>query len=510
MLASHIKTRPKLQVISSHKVSQSTPTDKLHHEEEPLCSPADSNASFLSSVVSGIAEKSASELGSLLKSAYKSLREKEKNLLLAAEIGKSLLEHNQALKSDYDKLLENVRNCELESRQQQETQEGEDMRFISNKRSYDEIIESLERKNAEIQLLLEQTQKESDLTNQTYNKKQQKLESEIEILKHDLDLAAQKVQELEEIKKQQHVGQLDERREFEQRQSEDLELLGELTKKLEELCMENKHLQLSKKSVEDKLLVSLKDLDLLKKEFEQFELTQLNYATLQEAFEQQRKHIKELSDSLEDHRLILSKLRDRGLWSPHTPSLISKRSTSSTITSFLFNQKQHRSLLGELEHAWSQNYTMKKSASETHLSDLSSEESLPNKLYEMTERHLTSFYNAPADYAADTLFATLGIDDHAFLEDAEELMAKSLSDSSLFGPKGNGTIYAEHDLYPALIKRQTQTQVESLPKGGLINRILFHIRCLFRSLFRWCRFAIILSAAIFINLWKGPDLLLDH
>ncbi|KAI8080678.1 uncharacterized protein B0P05DRAFT_578942 [Gilbertella persicaria] len=486
-------------------MSQSTPTNKFYQEEEPPYSPADSTTSFISSVVAGIAEKSASELGSLLKNAYKSLREKEKNLLLAAEIGKSLLEHNQALKSDYDKLLQNVKHCEIEAKQQQE--EEETMRLISSKKAYDSIIESLERKNAEIQQMLEQTQQESEFTNEAYQKKQRKLESEIEILRHDLDLAAQKVQELEELKKQQHVGQLDERRDFEQRQSEDLELLEELTVKLEELFIENKHLQLSKKSVEAKLMTSLQDLDTLKKEFEQFELTQQNYLALQEAFEQQRVHIRELNDSLEDHRLILSKLRDRGLWSPHTPSMTSKRSTSSTIsTSLLYQQK---SLLGELEHVWKGN-GLTKSRSDTSLSQLSDTSSLSSKLYEMTERNLTSFYNAPADYAVDTLLSTLGIEDRAMLDEAEHYLTKrSEGDISLFGPEGNGTVYAELNLYPILSKQVETVNPES-PKKGLVNHILFHIRYLFRSLFRWCRFAIILTAAIFINLWKGPDLLLEQ
>jgi hypothetical protein len=81
MLASQINNRPRLRVIPT-KYSQSTPTyrqeqDDNHH---PPYSPADSTSSFLSSV-SGIAEKSASELGSLLKNAYRSLREKEKSEL---------------------------------------------------------------------------------------------------------------------------------------------------------------------------------------------------------------------------------------------------------------------------------------------------------------------------------------------------------------------------------------------------------------------------------------------
>ncbi|GAN11435.1 hypothetical protein MAM1_0603d10998 [Mucor ambiguus] len=512
MLASDLnkrKLRPRLKVVST-KYSQSTPTTTHVYQEDSDSpySPANSSSSFMSSV-SGIAEKSASELGSLLKNAYKSLREKEKNLLLAAEIGKSLLEHNQNLKSDYDKLLQNAKNCQFHTRHDNQEYEN-NMRLISSKKAYDAIIESLERKNQDLEHMLENTQQHSELTNQTNLQKQRKLEVEIEILKNNLDLAAQKVQDLEESRQfqQERAKQLDERRDYEQQQNEDLELLEELTIKMEELFIENKHLQLSKKAVEEKLVISLRDLDSLRHDFENFELTNQCYEQLQEAFERQTIHIRELNDSLEDHRLVLSRLRDKGLWSPQqssTPSVSGHHSVFSTCVS-------KQSLMGELENAWSKN-CLTKSKSDSNLSTLSS------KLFDlasMTERNLTSFYTAPADYALGTILSTMGVDDRSMLDEAEHFLAASTtSTDDLFGPEGNTSLYKEVDLYPSyrslpsLKTISTKLQYEDQPKKGLINHILFQIRYVFRSIFRWCRFAIILTTAIFINLWKGPDLLLD-
>ncbi|CAO3653005.1 unnamed protein product [Mucor fragilis] len=496
MLASDLnksKLRPRLKVVST-KYSQSTPTTTQAYQEDsdPPYSPADSSSSFMSSV-SGIAEKSASELGSLLKNAYKSLREKEKNLLLAAEIGKSLLEHNQNLKSDYDKLLQNAKNCQFEIRHDHQEYEN-NMRLISSKKAYDSIIESLERKNQDLEHMLEHTQQHSDLTNQTNLQKQRKLEVEIELLKNNLDLAAQKATRR--------------KRDYEQQQNEDLELLEELTIKMEELFIENKHLQLSKKAVEEKLVISLRDLDSLRHDFENFELTNQCYEQLQEAFERQTIHIRELNDSLEDHRLVLSRLRDKGLWSPqqsNTPSVSGHHSVFSTCVS-------KQSLMGELENAWSKN-CLTKSRSDSNLSTLSS------KLFDlasMTERNLTSFYTAPADYAFGTILSTMGVDDRSILDEAEHFLAASTtSTDDLFGPEGNISLYKEVDLYPnyhslpSLTTNSAKLRYEDQPKKGLINHILFQIRYVFRSIFRWCRFAIILTTAIFINLWKGPDLLLD-
>jgi hypothetical protein len=386
------------------------------------------------------------------------------------------------------------------------------MRLISSKKAYDKIIESLERKNAEIQSLLDHTQQHAELTDQAHLQKQRKLEAEIEVLRANLDMAAQKIQELEESRQlqQERVRQLDEKRDYEQRQTEDLELLEELTVKMEEMFIENKHLQASKRAVEEKLIVSLQDLERLRNDFEHFELTNQGYAELQEAFELQTTHIRELNDSLEDHRLILSRLRDRGLWSPHHSTTPSESGPQSIFSACVSKQ----SLLGELEHAWSNSNKLSKSHSETNLS--TSNSALSAKLFDlasMTERNLTSFYHAPADYAFDTLLSTVGIEDRSLFEEAEQFLTKAYDDEDLFEPEGNGTIYAERDLYPKPKSILQQNQMVMAPdepdQKGLVNRIVFHIRYLFRSIFRWCRFAIILATAIFINLWRGPDLLLD-
>ena len=505
MLAnSHLKkSKPRLVVIPTYH-SHSTPTQ--HTYTDPS-SPAASTTSFASSV-SWVAEKSASELGSLLKSAYKSLREKERSeylfyaslflshidtffyhpdLLLAAEIGKSLLEINQTLKHDYDTLLENVQTCESV------TKNDTEMRLMASKKTYDAIIHSLERKNTEIQVLLDQAQHNSNLTAQQYERKQRKLESEIEILESNLESAANKILELEEQNKlkQEHWKRMDERRGFEQRQkSDDLELLEELTIKMQELCFENKQLQTSKKSIEEKLIVSLHDLEKLRSTFEHFEMTHQGYATLQEAFERQSTHIHELNASLEEHRHILARLKEKGLLHSTTHSIYDASESSQ------------QSLFGELEHAFSSRSKLTKSNSESHLSTL-------GKMASMTERNLASFCNAPGDYALETLLSSIGIEDRRSFDEAELLLSMSSYSDDLFGPPEDHTIYAEHNLYPSVFSAQLLKSPPQEQSKGFANRMLDHIRFLFRSLFRWCRFAIILGTAVMINLWKGPDLVFE-
>lgn len=403
------------------------------------------------------------------------------------------------------------------------------MRILSNKKAYDTIIQSLEQKNAEIQSMLDQTQQHTKLTEQQFEKKQRKLESEIEILKGHLDVAANKIHELEESnqQKRQRRKDLDQIRDFEQQQkTDDLVLMEELTNKMQELFIENKQLLSSKKLIEEKLITSLHDLEKLRSNFEHFELTQEGYANLQEAFERQTTHIKELNDSLEDHRQILSRLRDKGLLHSNPASLHQFDQNKPTS-----NNSSMQSLMGELENAfWTSsdeynrkypNPVLSKSNSDTSLSTFS-------KIYDlasMTERNLTSFYNAPGDYALEKLLNKMGVDDRSILDDAEHLLESCSSfsygdDDELFEPEGNGSIYAEHNLYPTTISSQllkldyesrstTTTTSSSIQPKGLTNRLIFQIRYLFRSIFRWCRFAIILGTAVLINLWKGPDLILE-
>ncbi|KAG2204052.1 hypothetical protein INT47_007046 [Mucor saturninus] len=509
MLSTHAnrKLRPRLQVVPT-KYSQSTPThlyspQQMDFMEDPPYSPAASTTSIISSV-SWVAEKSASELGTLLKNAYKSLREKEKNLLLAAEIGKSLLEHNQNLKRDYDKLIQNVSECKARG--------DENDKIRSSRKAYDAIIESLEQKNAEIQSMLDQTQQHSQLTQQQYELKQRKLESEITKLTADLDIAASKIHELEElsVQKRQIRKHMDEMRDFElQQKSDDLVLMEELTTKMQELFTENKQLQASKKSVEEKLIVSLHDLEKLRCNFEHFELTQQGYSTLQEAFERQTTHIQELNDSLEDHRQILSRLRDKGLLHSNTASLYNDDGDDSRPT---MTGSSMQSLMGELENAFSsRKHTngLTKSSSDSNLSTFT-------KIYDlasMTEHKLTSFYKRPGDCILETLLSTVGVNDRRIMEEAENLL-ESASDE-LFAPEQDGNdMYAELNLYPNILPTISSQLLkldddDCIQPKGLSNRILFQIRYLFRSIFRWCRFAIILVTAVLINLWKGPDLILE-
>ncbi|KAL0088644.1 hypothetical protein J3Q64DRAFT_1341311 [Phycomyces blakesleeanus] len=598
---SHRRISPK-KLPGAPKPSMSAPTSNQPIPDawklsEPS-SPALSTSSFMSSV-SWVAEKSAVELVTLLKNAYTVLRDKEKDLTLAAEIGRSLLENNMSLKSKYEALLGQVQTYQQEivldrrearrgelifgnttpdprndaaSSQSKgdrgtETTDDDTMHFVSHQHSRQAIIESLERKNVEIQTMLEQALSENASAGQINDRKTRQLETEIVWLRTNLEEATTRIEELKENQhnRQERIRRHDER-EFEQQITEDQALLEDLTEKVSGLLTDNEHLASSKKAVEEKLACAVHDLGQLRSQFEQFQFNQQGYSLLQEAYQRQFKHIAELNESLEEHRQVLSRLRDRGIWSARQSPSVSDYGAaktrvvpSTTMSSTTLRDPDHhqkQSLLGELENAWQQ----KKCAPQTpHLStndiwpvlqesqsETLSSASIHNRvepprprlrsassfaklrdLATMTERNLTSFCSAPGNYAMEAFLTSAGITDRSILDESISFLAQSenidedgqerhtfiFDDIEMFGPDGTGSLYDAMDLYPHLCD-MTFSSADTLDSDeseqGIVSRIKHLLRCIFRSVWRWCRFAMVLATAVLINLWQGPDAMLER
>ncbi|KAF7723364.1 hypothetical protein EC973_002063 [Apophysomyces ossiformis] len=540
MISSSQRNLTPLTLTDLPKSSISAPASK--HSTDPWkgqepTSPTLSTASFMSSV-SWMAEKSASEVVVLLKNAYTVI-----HLTLAAEIGRSLLDNNRILKSKYENLLDQVRQYQIEANADG-GDETSSMRLISNQKAREAIIESLERKNSETQKLLDNAIQANEVMAHTNDRKTRKLEHEISLLRGNLDIAAEKIQELEEARQQlQERCRRSDEREVEQQQTEDKAMLRDLTERLTLLKSENETLMTTKRTVEERLASALRDLSALRKQFEQFEFTRKGYDSLQEAYERQFLHISELNASLEEHRHVLSRLRDRGLWSP-TPSSSDyhgdARSTvsSSTLQGQRLLSTAKPSLLGELQHAWNKglHVPMQPPMMRESRSEISSTSSRRGQsrlrpstsfaklrdLASMTEQNLTSFYNAPSEYAMETILATAGITDRSVLQKVARLLEEDEDDSlydededvDLFGPDRTSSVYGSHDLYPCIpniLSKCSGSPSSSAeqPSQGVIGQIIQSLRSLFRAVFRWCRFAVILAAAVMINLGQGPDAMLE-
>ncbi|KAI9274651.1 hypothetical protein BDA99DRAFT_545574 [Phascolomyces articulosus] len=564
------------------------------------------------SSVSWMAEKSSTELIPMLKNAYSALKDKERDLMLAAEIGKSLLENNIRLKTSYEDLLQQTQKSynstaaplptpsssmpvDIDSALETGSSDEEDdyyhydddedddegeMRFIPSHRTREAMIEVLERKNVELSKRLESAMAEKDDSQRNNSKKTRKLEQEIEALKSNLEIASTKIQELEEMNQRQH--RLERSKSMQQllRQAakqnangdyllpeEQQQEMEELLGKIDQLEVQNKTVSESKQELETKLADTLKDLRKLKEQFEQFQFTQSDYETLQEAYERQFRHIAELNESVEEHRGVLQKLKDRGI------NIHSARSTPTpSVCGSAHNQPTFRNtLLGELETEWlkrnhstttnntsnknmdafsssllspplSQHQPSEQEQQQPRLRHVSSFNSLSslNNVAQFTEKALETFYNAPTaeDALESVLSKASGIDkdllDEAlsfisrledehdndkcldlqeydiqptnldYFSDEEEEEDMDVSTMELFDSQQQR--YPTMDLYPT-VNHQNDFQVARVtqrPKTflGRLRRLVHHF---FRAVWRWCRFAMILTTAVLISVWRGPE-----
>ncbi|KAL9541944.1 hypothetical protein MBANPS3_008859 [Mucor bainieri] len=500
-------------------------------------SPTLSTTSFMSSV-SWMAEKTSSELIPMLKNAYSALKDKEKDLVLAAELGKSLLEHNLRLKSSYDSLLQSSTppitpssstaiQDELDSGIDSPTSSDEDedeedtMRFVPSRGTREAMIEVLERKNTELQTKLEVAMQEQDNLSRSNSKKTRQLENEISILKSNLDIASTKIQELQAMNERQRKVELSNSATTSRKQ-EDETLVDELYTEIDKIQLEKDLVAQSKAELEAKLAATLKDLGDLKKQFEKFEFTQHDFEKLQEAYGRQFTHIDELNSSLEEHRTILQKLKEKGI------SIHSARSTPApSCYGDDANQTGFRhTLLGELESEWMKN---KASSTSTRTAPRPDQEEDDSHMFqlrdfaEFTEKKMSAFYNVPSIGFESVLSKATGIDQD-LLDDALDFINKierehnqekcmnlyntfDEIDDCDFGIFDEA--FPSSDLYPSPLKPE-QMQIQRFvnePKT-FVGRLRNHVVKLFNLIWRWCRFSMVLTTALLISAWQGPDALL--
>ncbi|KAM3584081.1 hypothetical protein VKS41_004048 [Umbelopsis sp. WA50703] len=493
-------------------------------------SPTMSTNSIVSSM-SWIVDKSPADLMPLLKNAYTALKDKEKDLVLAAEIGKSLLDNNMQLKAKYEDLLHQLSMYQTQPSEsapndapvyptnETETTDAssDEIRIIPSKSTRDAIIDVLETKNAELLGRLESSLEEADNLQKNNKKVTRKLESEIASLKDDLNIAAQKIQELEQINRE--AAEKQRRTEAEVQNSmttpsaESYALIGNMFEKVGKLEIENTSLQAAKLELEAKLSATFRDLRLLKDQFENFQFTQDDYDALQEAYNRQFDHIAQLNESLEDHRTMLQKLRERGtsIQTP-TPSVFGDDVLNSTN----LNKK---SLLSELESEWFKDMSHK-TASSKSFSGSSFSRMLD--FAQATEDSLLSFYNNPTEYALSTVLSGNGMTDKGILDEAlafiNRLEEEDHVDSGSISDFDAADL-PSYDLYP-----DCHNLVESINDNNLAVVVLSHkqqaavsgkmrklIKTFFRTVWKWCRFAMILTAAVLINVWHGPSsMLIDY
>ncbi|CAO3581126.1 unnamed protein product [Absidia cylindrospora] len=572
-------------------------------------SPTMSTTSFMSSV-SWMAEKSSADLIPMLKNAYHALKDKERDLMLAAEIGKSLLENNIAMKNRYEELLNNTRSpaaikappsstsstastkgttvalptpsssvltnsqryesdsgidscLESGSSDEDEDEDNDDntktMRFVPSRSTREAMIEVLELKNNELNTHLETILEEQANMGKSNTKKHRQLEQEISALTNSLEIATTKIQELEDMNKKANKRRMDDQQGGSSDDTVDRQMVDELLDQIDNLKTENDTTIQSKIDLESKLAHTLQDLRKLKEQFDHFQFTKDDHEDLKAAYERQFRHIDELNASVEEHRAMLQKLKDRGipLHSTHNtpaPSCIDGNdSVDPTSPGF------RNTLLGELENEWMKQQLqqhqrdhlhpslstpvgattdsisspspasfMKPSLSSLSLKDLSrfTGESI-SAMYQQSDLGMESVLARAAGVDQKTLEEAIRFvdrleegfghddDDTNWLfelnkKDSDNLTELDENDQqhllTMFDPS-----FPRDGLYPdatALVPANKDTDLAIRYPNTFSGRIQNTVRHFFKAVWRWCRFAVILSTAVLISVWNGPEYML--
>ncbi|KAI8337703.1 hypothetical protein BC941DRAFT_425973 [Chlamydoabsidia padenii] len=531
---------------------------------------------------------SSNELVVLLKNAHVSLREKEKDLTLAAELGHYLLENNITLKSQYDALLQQQQQQQQEQEQQQKEQTEEDWGYYygkdhdsnqrltrsssyqCNKAAHQMELAELQDKNMELQRLLEDAQQQADKLQAVHDKKARELEHDVTVLKDHLDMATQKIEEMED---DEHYRSVRQRRQHDQDQHTRTErhasgtydqlyqqhdsLIAELRNKISQLEYENGQLVRSRRSVQERLDRALYDVETLQTQFNLGEWSRESCAQLHDAYQRQLDHIAQLNESLEEHRHILTSLVDNGVLADWNINMINK---SIRNDHHPHNQTDHflptnNNLMTELEQAWHRDQLTKEPAAmhigiqqqqqqqqqqyDHHFRNnaiidddgySSLQEGFKQQQRQQQQQHRFGYLDntnahkpSPAsahahhlptfsDNKGNQVYNHMIGDDY---DDYDDDTDDDDEDDELYGPLDSTDAITSYNLYPNLTGRYgyPTTITTGLMMAGLKGREQHQEEAaagVVHKVQRWCRFAIVLTVAVFINAFEGPDTMLEE
>ncbi|KAI9252520.1 hypothetical protein EDC94DRAFT_620804 [Helicostylum pulchrum] len=439
------------------------------------------------------------------------------DLRLAAEIGKSLLENNKTLKSNYQDLLNTpyptpTNSTSLVHNDMMHLQEFEnELNYIPVNRTREALVEMLEKQNHDLSLQLEESLINQDKLDRKATKKTRQLKTELDFLQSSLDQATQKIQELEEFRRKKtstKEGGTDET--WPDQHDQCVETF------ISQLKQENEQLTQSKQEIEKNLAHSLQDLRTLKQQCQQFQFTAEAHEQLKQSFEAQNLHIQELKQSLEDHRLLFSRLRDRGIDIPSTfNSSIDGESTDDDDDMNKYN------LSSELENAWFKHQTCPVSSSSR--SDATS-----------IFQPFQAMYNQlpSVDSALESIILKAGVVEKDALDDALSLIGRLEDeydhqkflqekrhiyceqdyegkleidydyDDTSFDEKTDESVYYEEEEVEE--DDEKQVYVNQSP-DGIIGYVKSTIKSILYTTWRWFRFLIVMTIAIFLSLKQGPN-----
>lgn len=418
-----------------------------------------------------------------------------------------------------------------------------DLQFIPAHRTREALFELLQKENADLSKQLENTLERRKVLDRKNAKKARQLEAQVSFLQKSLDHATSKIQELEEYRKKKTLTKdsstklsIDNNGSVTIANNED-ETLGQkwldenfcykdLLNQHEQLKLENAHVMKSKAEVETKLAASVQNMRSLQQQFEEFQLSVQDHDELKRACEAQQIHIEELNKSLEEHRLMVTNLRERAI---HVSSALSSSCSSISSEDGIYTQKiredntKREDLLTELENAWFKHQSSPPRTRQTSSAKSTKASILDNPIQ-------TVYDQLPnVDLALESIIVKAGVVEKDAIDDALSLLGRLeneydhekflkekryiyYNDDSDYLDKyfserssARDKYYEQDEDLQICLHGDMNTLVLPSPPSGILGFVKNIFQSIVFSTWRWFRFSIIMTIAVLLSIKDGPD-----
>ncbi|PHZ10686.1 uncharacterized protein RHIMIDRAFT_293468 [Rhizopus microsporus ATCC 52813] len=240
-----------------------------------------------------LSEKTSSEIKDLLKSAFRSLREKERDLKLAAEVGKTLLENNALLENQQRWLRDQVYNNQCSS----------------DEKRYQTMIGKLEQEHAELLDNYQTIVESNNSMKKNHKESEQKLMAQADALYKELEDAYGAIQKHEE-ERYSYQGSIQKLKmqQKEMMSKQNSAEIDRLSAEVSQLTARNQALLQAKEETKRRFEETVNQLEQAKRQLTQMGKIKEQYDTLHKTFQHQTTHISQLKAWIKECQRESSKI----------------------------------------------------------------------------------------------------------------------------------------------------------------------------------------------------------
>ncbi|CAG8537018.1 17933_t:CDS:2 [Cetraspora pellucida] len=465
------------------------------------------------------------------------------DLTLAAEIGKSLLENNIALKAKYEEIVMEYQQLQRKERSKatfalhaekpnvvpiappsnsvidESDPEDSDLEFrpltssfesspqlydrpdkLRNRKRSDqpvsykdlENIKELERTNQLLQSQLDDLMKEHNDSDRTNKTKIRKLEAD---LQHYQEIYTSATHQLEVLEQENERLQKKQKSEFwtikyNKKTSNDDDIIETLLAKVSELESQNNAIERTKTEIEKRLQRAVRDLEALQEQYNDISEQSKDYELLKVAHREQELLINELNESLEEQRAMIIGMRSN-MYS-RTPSRSNSFSYSDNgMMTNAIRRISNPDGVNSFGSATSPN---------------SQQQNFSGKLRTTLLSELENVWFREASLFQRDRKKSISETSPAFSPISSE---KDLANFFLNGSQPDDDIsqldYLSDDDFSFLDEFEEDDEMAMRKREWFWKRWARYVYRLLRLIWRWCRFIIILFCAVIMALYRGPD-----